>query len=100
MAFDVIIKLVVWLDVDEAIEWYENKSTGLGRRFYKSFDEVLDKITKDPTAYFFVAKNVRRILFRNFPYKLLYTISDNTVFVIGVFHEKRSKASIRRRIKS
>ena len=100
MAFEIIIKPVVWLDVDEAIEWYEKKSPGLGRRFYKSFDETTERIFKNPTAYFYITKNVRRALFRNFPYKLIYTISDNTIFVLGVFHEKRSKAGIRRRLKS
>lgn len=100
MAFKVIINPVVWVDVDEAIEWYEKKSPGLGRSFYKSFDEILDRIVQEPTAYFHITKNVRRALFKNFPYKLIYTISNNTIFIIGVFHEKRSKASIRRRLKS
>lgn len=100
MAFNVIINVVVWHDVDEAIEWYEKKSSGLGRRFYKSFGEVVDRVAKDPTAYFYITKNVRRALFKNFPYKLIYTISDNTIFIIGIFHEKRSKATIRRRLKS
>ena len=100
MAFNIIIKPVVWLDVDEAIGWYEKKSPGLGKRFYKSFDETLERIEKDPAAYFFISKNTRRVLFKNFPYKLIYSVSGNTIFILGVFHEKRSKASIRRRLKS
>jgi plasmid stabilization system protein ParE len=100
MAFKVIIKPVVWLDMDEAVDWYKKKSPGLGKRFYKNFDRAIDKILERPTAYFFIAQNVRRVLFENFPYKLLYSISGNNIYILGVFHAKRSKAGIRRRLKS
>ena len=51
MGFKLIIKPVVWSDVDEAIGWYEKESPGLGKRFIKNFEEAKIKITKQPLSY-------------------------------------------------
>lgn len=37
MAFKIIIKPIVFLDLDEALMWYESEQSGLAQRFYKSF---------------------------------------------------------------
>ena len=100
MGFKLIIKPVVWLDLDEAIEWYEKESPGLGKRFIKNFEEAKEKILKQPTAYSNVTPEVRRILLKNFPYKIFYHFSAYTVFIIGLAHTKRSKAFIRRKLKN
>jgi plasmid stabilization system protein ParE len=99
MAFKLIIKPVTWLDIEEAIDWYENESKGLGKRFFKSFEDALEKIVKNPDAYLFIIPDVRRVLLKNFPYKIFYSVSPDTIFIIGVFHAKRSKGFIRRRLK-
>jgi toxin ParE1/3/4 len=99
MAFKVIIKPVVWLDVDEAIEWYEKESPGLGLRFIKSFEEAKEKLIKQPGAYKNITPLVKRILLKNFPYKVFYNLSGDTIFIIGVAHAGRSNAFIKRKLK-
>jgi hypothetical protein len=100
MVFKLIIKPVVWLDLDEAIEWYEKKSPGLGRRFIKSFEEAQEKIVTQPSSYHNVTPAVKRILLKNFPYKIFYHIVEDTVFIIGLAHVKRSNAFIKRKLRS
>ena len=38
MVFEIIIKPIVWFDLDEIISWYENERKGLGKQFFASFD--------------------------------------------------------------
>ena len=100
MGFKLIIKSVVWLDLDEAIEWYEKESPGLGKRFIKNFEDAKEKILKQPTAYGNVTPEVKRILLKSFPYKIFYHLSADTIFIIGLAHTKRSKTFIRRKLKN
>ena len=99
MVFKLIIKPVVWLDLDEAIEWYEKKSPGLGKRFIKSFEEAKEKIISQPLSYRNVTAAVKRTLLKDFPYKIFYHVAQDTIFIIGLAHTKRSNAFIRRKLR-
>jgi hypothetical protein len=41
MAFEIIIKPLAKIDLEEAILWYENELSGLGNRFYQAFIKSL-----------------------------------------------------------
>ena len=99
MAFDLIIKPIVWFDLNEAIEWHEKESPGLGKRFFKSFEKTKENILRPPATYPNITPQVKRILIKNFPYKVFYTISEKKIFIIGVVHSKRSNAFIRKKLK-
>ena len=98
MPFSIVIKPIVWLDIEDAIDWYEKQSPRLGKRFYKNFEEATERILSQPTVYITVTQNVRRVLLKTFPYKLFYTISGDTIYILGLLHGKRSKASIKKRL--
>lgn len=98
MAFEIIVKPIVFLDLDEAMLWYESEQKGLSLRFFKSFETAIETIKKNPKAFLEVTPGVKRILLKRFPYKVFYTISKNTIFILGVFHAKRSNAFIRKRL--
>ena len=99
MAFETIIKPIVWFDLDEAITWYENESEGLGMAFFKGFEEAKEKIESNPTVYRNIFPDIKRILLNKFPYKLFYTISGNKIAIIGLTHAKRSNAFVRKPLK-
>ena len=99
MAFEIIVKPIVFLDLDEAMLWYENEQKGLSLRFFKSFETAIKTIKRNPNAFVEVTPGVKRILLRKFPYKVFYTVSENTIFILGVFHSKRSNAFIRKKLK-
>ena len=98
MAFENIVKPIVFLDLDETMLWYEDEQKGLSLRFFKSFEMAIEKIEKNPNAFLEVTPGVKRILLRKFPYKIFYTVSEKTIFILGVFHAKRSNAFIRKRL--
>jgi toxin ParE1/3/4 len=99
MVFSVVVREAVWDDVDEAIEWYEEKSKGLGERFIASFEATLSKIIKNPLHYLFITKDVRRCTLKRFPYNIHFVIKENTIVILGVIHRKRSNAYLRRRFR-
>ena len=99
MVFKLVIKPIAWLDVEEAIDWYENESNGLGKRFFQCFEAAKDKILIAPERYKTVYASIKRILIKNFPYKIFYSVQFDTIFILGVTHGKRSNAFVRKRLK-
>ncbi len=99
MVFKLVIKPIVIFDVEEAVNYYEKKVSGLGKRFYKQFLLSLSDIQHKPLTYSYVKKPVRRCKIESFPYKIFYTLSEDTVSILGVAHAKRSNAFVRRRLR-
>ena len=100
MAFELIIKPIVFFDVEDAISYYEQQSAGLGKRFYDNFLITLQSIQTHPHQYTFVYSSIRRCMIAKFPYKVFYFIDGEKVFVLGIAHAKRSNAFIRKRLHS
>ena len=97
--FEVIIKPIVFLDTDEAVVYYEKQLKGLGKRFFKHFLLTLESIQTKPFTYSFVKDPVRRCRVEKFPYKVFYLVAEQTIFIIGLSHAKRSNAFVKRRLK-
>jgi hypothetical protein len=70
MGFKLLIKPIVFIDVDEAVEYYEKKAAGLGKRFYNHFLASLGDIQSKPFTYSYVKDPVRRCKIATFPYKI------------------------------
>ena len=97
--FELLIKPIVFVDIDEAVEYYENQLAGLGKRFYNHFLASPGDIQNQPLTYSYVKDPVRRCKIKSFPYKIFYLISDDTIFILGVAQSKRSNAFVRMRLK-
>lgn len=99
MVFDLIIKPIVFVDVEEAIGFYNKKSNELATRFYQSFLNSLEEIRINPHYYFFISKPVRRHVIKKFPYKIFYVVEENKIVIIGISHAKRSNRFIKSKLK-
>jgi toxin ParE1/3/4 len=78
-------------DILEAIEWYEEKRTGLGDEFYIAIENEKHFIEQNPYNYEDKYKGIRKAITKRFPYILYYRIeSENQVIVYAVLHMKRS----------
>ena len=73
----------------DAAKWYEQQRPGLGRRFLKAVDEVLELIRQEPLRYSPVGRDTRRALVRPFAYSIFFRIKDDKVVVVGVLHDHR-----------
>ena len=99
MGFEIIIKPAAWLDLVDAMVWYDEKRTNFGREFFNDFERSINRIIENPKAFKEITKEIRRIPTKRFPYKIFYTFSENTIFILGIFHAKRSNSFIRRKLK-
>lgn len=83
----------VWQEVVEAATWYEARVVGLGDRLYAEADQALDLIAKAPAAgtpwvHRRVAREIRRVPLRSFPYSLYYVLEPRVV-VVAFPHARR-----------
>jgi hypothetical protein len=99
MDFELIIKPIVFSDLDDIVCYYENRIKGLGKKFYLQFLSCLENIKTAPHHYSLITKRIRRKLIKKFPYKIFYLVDENTIYIIGISHAKRSGAFVKRRLK-
>lgn len=91
MVFELLIKPIVFVDIEKAAEYYENQLDGLGKLFYNQFLASLGDIQNQPLTYSYVKDPVRRCKIKSFPYKIFYLISDDTIFILGFAHSKKEQ---------
>ena len=97
MTYKVIVRPEAAREIQEAFDWYEGCSEGLGLQFLRVADACLSSVQRNPTAYQVVHEQVRRALLRKFPYAIFYLIREDTIVVLACFHVKRSPADWQRR---
>ncbi len=74
----------------DSVQWYESKGKGLGLSFTDEMDSLLERIRLNPDMYPNIAENIRRIQMNKFPYSVFYTIENDFLIILRVFHNKRS----------
>lgn len=89
MNYSLIIRPEAQFDIQDAFEWYEFQSPGLGSEFVRAVDTCFSGIGRNPLAYQIIHKQARRALIRRFPYIILYVFDQDTVSVLACFHAKR-----------
>lgn len=98
MAYKLIIKPLVFTDVEEAFKWYNKQIDGLGSRYYNQFWITIENIKSHPFIFSYLKAPVRKCRMKTFPYKIYYIVEKETIIILGVAHHKRSNAYIRRRL--
>ncbi|HSV28064.1 MAG TPA: type II toxin-antitoxin system RelE/ParE family toxin [Candidatus Omnitrophota bacterium] len=73
----------------EAADWYESHGPGLGARFVADMDVLVARLRERPQQFPRIRQEIRRALFRKFPYALYFRINPDLVQVIACFHASR-----------
>lgn len=76
-------------EVDEAVQWLEERAEGKSLDFLDELDRAVRLVTTYPLASPEIEPQVRKCLFAHFPYILVYGIDGETVVVIAVAHSHR-----------
>ncbi len=76
-------------EFDEAIEWYELQSKGLGKQFKKSVMDQLKTIKKNPNWFLIESDNIHKAYVPKFPYKILYSSEKDRVVIWAIAHMHR-----------
>jgi plasmid stabilization system protein ParE len=72
-----------------AQDWYDERATGLGFEFARMVDAAIALLSRNPHQFQRIGGEYRRVLLRRFPYMLIYTIDENSVFVLSCFHQRQ-----------
>lgn len=79
-------------ELNDAAQYYELESAGLGAAFLNEVQRCCDGIVEYPGAGLVMTGSVRRRLIRRFPYALLYRIRGQQLRILAVMNLKRRPA--------
>jgi plasmid stabilization system protein ParE len=83
----------------EAIDWYEDKEAGLGREFREAVETAVESIQSNPLAFPIVqGSRLRRAITHRFPYSIIYSVDENGILIVAVFHMSRNPMIWRGRV--
>ena len=85
----VIFDELAKIELDDGREYYEIEVTGLGKRFKQEVKRAINIIKKMPNIGSPESENIRRYILHKFPYKVLYSIEKDHIYVIAIAHLHR-----------
>ena len=77
-------------EYDEAIDYYEDCQTGLGKQLTQEIDASIKLILAFPIAWTLLEGEIRRILIRRFPFGLLYISRADEIYILAVMNLNRN----------
>ena len=90
MEYELIFHTEANKEILESEQWYFKRSKKAHKAFINSFIFAIDLVQKDPFAFPIVYDNKRRVILTKFPFSVIYTISNKTIFVLSIFHHSRN----------
>ncbi len=76
-------------ETEAAVDWYAKRSIRVARRFLFELELALRTVDASPDRWPVLDGNVRRILFRRFPYLLIYRAVGERIEILAVAHGYR-----------
>jgi len=76
-------------ELDDATYYYEYELQDLGKLFRTEVRKAAKRIAAYPKSWTIEKGEVRKCLLHKFPYKLLYSIEKDHIFIIAVAHQHR-----------
>lgn len=77
------------LEFEDAERYYDRQLAGLGGRFRAEVISALLRIRAWPLSCPVERGEIRRLLLSRFPYKLLYSVEDDHIYVTAIAHQHR-----------
>lgn len=77
-------------EFEDGERYYEAQVPGLGNRFRKDIQQALRRLRRWPLAAPVEHGDIRRLMLSRFPYKLLYSVEADRIYVIAVAHLHRA----------
>lgn len=73
----------------QAADWYDQRQTGLGRRFIEAVEQALAFIAQFPEAAPVRLLGYRCKLLKTFPYAIFYRVSGAQLLIVAITHQRR-----------
>ena len=98
MAFNLVVTYTAELDIEKAVDWYNSKQEALGQRFYNAVLSEFAIIQKHPNYYSFYSKGFRKNLVKQFPYLIIFKITNQDIIIYTVIYGGRNPEIINKRM--
>lgn len=89
MSYTLVLHHEAFAEVNEAERFMELRVVGLGLRFRAEVDACLRFIQSKPFSYAERRGGYRYGIVAKFPYRVIYKVNGNEIFVAAVYHGKR-----------
>ena len=101
MSRRLIVRSEAETDIAEAALWYEVQEIGLGEDLLLEVRAASERAFANPEHFTRLRKEpeVRRILTRRFPYRVIFIVCKNAVIVFAVLHAARHDRHWQNRIR-
>lgn len=76
-------------ELNDAADFYDLESPGLGMSFLDDIQKAIEDIALFPEAGPLAKGRVRRRVLRKFPYTVIYSIRETEIRILAVAHQKR-----------
>jgi plasmid stabilization system protein ParE len=76
-------------ELKDAAAHYEMELEGLGRVFKREVRQAASRISAFPYGWTRERGDVRRYVLHRFPYKILYAIEQDYIYILAVAHQHR-----------
>lgn len=92
MLFTIKIDIEALTDIEDAAEWYEVQSIGLGTRFKNQIKKQIDALATKALVYGTRYADVRCMLIHKFPFLVHFVVneSESSVIIFAVLHTSRN----------
>lgn len=87
MSFKLIIEHEAQSEIEDAIEYYESRKTGLGLDFFNYLDGYFQTLKNGKAAFELKRKPVfRELPLKRFPYVIIYEQFKDQIIIYSVFN--------------
>jgi hypothetical protein len=77
------------VELRQAVEYYESRSSGLGLDFQAEIEASIHAISQSPERWPLRVDGTRRYLTHRFPYVVVYVLLPDHIWIIAFAHCKR-----------
>jgi len=77
-----------WEFIEEAAH-YESELPGLGDRFAREVERVIELLLEHPESGALIDTELRHFVLRRFPHSIIYSVMGDKLFIIAVAHGSR-----------
>lgn len=89
MSRSLVIHEAAEAEINEAADFYDAQSPGLGNAFISEIDRTIRSISEFPRAAPVVRGHVRKRVIAKFPYSLVYSVRPDEIRILAVAHHRR-----------
>lgn len=77
-------------------KFYENRVSGLGKRFKTEIKKQVHFIKNNPNAAEEKYNQIRVLVIKKFPFTIHYRIENEFIVIVAIFHSSRNPPNLKR----